>query len=227
VDEAQANLTRFSLFFPEKREFFQEGSGIFQFGTEEISGRPGVFPQVLLFHSRRIGLSESREEIPIWGGSKLTGKQGPLELGLLNMQTRRSELAAGQAVPGQNFTVARIKGNLLSRSYVGAMFTRNSAGLSGESSWAGAGDASFSFFQNLQLRGFLARNDAPTTSEREWAGQGKVDWNSDRFQFVAEHIHIQENFQPEVGFVARAEPNWKGMKRNLGWLPTGHVREFG
>ncbi|MBI1955538.1 MAG: carbohydrate binding family 9 domain-containing protein, partial [Acidobacteria bacterium] len=68
VDEAQVNLTRFNLFFPEKREFFQEGSGIFQFGTGEPFGRP----QVLLFHSRRIGLSESREEIPILGGLKLT-----------------------------------------------------------------------------------------------------------------------------------------------------------
>ncbi|MBI4465551.1 MAG: carbohydrate binding family 9 domain-containing protein [Acidobacteria bacterium] len=206
VDEAQINLSRFNLFFPEKREFFQEGSGIFQFGTGEPFGRP----QVLLFHSRRIGLSENREEIPILGGLKLTGKQGPLDIGLLNMQTRRFS-----STPGQNFTVARVKANLLSRSYVGAMFVRNTAGLNGQSSWTGGLDASFTFFQNLSLRGFLARNDAPQTSEREWAGQGKIEWNSDRFEFVAERIHIQENFQPQTGFVARAEPDWKGIKRSF------------
>ena len=94
VDEAQVNLTRFNLFFPEKREFFQEGAGIFQFGTGRR--RPWEGPQVLLFHSRRIGLSEGRdaEEIPILGGLKLTGQQGPLEIGLLNMQTRRSAISS-------------------------------------------------------------------------------------------------------------------------------------
>ena len=223
VDEAQVNLTRFNLFFPEKREFFQEGSGIFQFGTGEPFGRP----QVLLFHSRRIGLSASREEIPILGGLKLTGKQGPLDVGLLNMQTRRFNSALGQ-----NFTVARVKGNLLSRSYVGAMFVRNTAGLSGESSWVGGMDASFSFFQNLDIRGFFARDDAPQVSDREWAGQGKVEWSSDRFEFVAEHIHIQENFQPQVGFVSRAEPDWQGVKREsaeASYKPRpaiGFIRQF-
>ncbi len=211
VDEAQVNLTRFSLFFPEKREFFQEGSGIFQFGTGEAFGRP----QVLLFHSRRIGLSENREEIPILAGLKLTGKQGPLEVGLLNMQTRRSELASGQSAPGQNFTVLRAKGNILARSYVGAMFTRNTAGLTGASNWTGGLDAGFTFFQNLDLRGFLARSDTPDRLDGEWAGQAKLEWDSDRFEFLAEHLSIQENFRPEMGFVARAEPNWKGAKRNV------------
>ncbi len=206
VDEAQVNLTRFSLFFPEKREFFQEGSGIFQFGTGEPFGRP----QVLLFHSRRIGLSENREEIPIRAGLKLTGKQGPLDLGLLNMQTARSG-----GIPGQNFTVLRVKGNLLARSYVGAMFVRNSAGLRRSSSQAGGVDAGFTFFRNLNLRGFLAKNDAPNTAEKQWAGQGRLEWDSDRYRFLLEHVNIQENFQPETGFVSRAEPNWKGVKRSV------------
>ena len=120
VDEAQVNLTRFSQFFPEKREFFQERAGLFDFGSAERTGEP----QMLLFHSRSIGLSEDRREIPIYGGLKLTGKQGPLDIGVLNMQTQREDLT-----PGQNFSAIRVKGNLLARSHVGAIFTRNTGGL--------------------------------------------------------------------------------------------------
>lgn len=206
VDSAQTNLTRFDLFFPEKREFFQEGSGIFQFGTGEPFGRP----QVLLLHTRRIGLSSNREQVPIRGGLKLTGKQGPLDIGLLNMQT-----ADSAQLPGQNFTVLRVKGNLLARSYVGAMFTRNTAGLTGTANQAGGIDAGFTFFQHLNLRGFLAKNDALNTADRQWAGQARGTWETDRFDFRVEHVSIQENFQPEIGFVSRAEPNWQGVKRRV------------
>ena len=105
MDQAQVNLSRFNLFFPEKREFFQEGAGIFQFGTGSRFGSSADF---LLFHSRRIGLSANREEIPIQGGLKLTGKAGRFDIGLMNMQTDHQGVQAGQ-----NFTVARVKTNIL------------------------------------------------------------------------------------------------------------------
>ena len=194
VDEAQVNLTRFSRFFPEKREFFQERAGIFQFGTGERSGRP----HALLFHSRRIGLSEDQEEIPIWGGLKLTGKQGPLDLGVLNMQTKREG-----STPGQNFTAVRVKGNILARSYVGAIFTRNTAGLEGDGNQAAGVDGSFTFFRNLNLRGFLTKSDSAQLQDGQWAGQGLIDWESDRIEFSLEHVNIQEDFNPEMGFVLR------------------------
>jgi Domain of unknown function (DUF5916)/Carbohydrate family 9 binding domain-like len=206
VDQAQVNLTRFSLFFPEKREFFQEGSGIFQFGTGTGFGRP----EVLLFHSRRIGLSANREEIPIRAGLKLTGKQGPFDIGVLNMQTARSGAASGQ-----NFTVLRSKANILARSYVGAMFTRNTSSSNGMASQAGGVDASFTFFQNLNFRGFVAENDAPGLSGENRGSHSRAAWDSDRFEFSWENTSLQKNFLPEMGFVARAEPNWNGVKRNL------------
>ena len=198
VDEAQVNLTRFSRFFPEKREFFQERAGIFQFGSGGGFGRPDL----LLFHSRRIGLSEDREEVPIWGGLKLTGKQGPLDLGLLNMQTRSSG-----DTPGQNFTVVRVKGNILARSYVGAIFTRNTAGIGATSNRAAGVDGSFTFFRNLNLRGFLAKTDTAPLEEGKWAGQGLIDWQSDLIEFSLEHASIpkEENFNPEIGFVGRED----------------------
>ena len=204
VDEAQVNLTRFGQFFPEKREFFQERSGIFDFGSAERVGQP----QVLLFHSRSIGLSEDRKEIPIYGGLKLTGKQGPLDIGVLNMQTQRED-----ATPGQNFSTVRVKGNLLARSYVGAIFTRNTGGLFGGANRAGGMDASFTFWRNLNLRGFLAKSDSADRKDGEWAGQAVLDWESDRIEFTLEHISIQENFDPEMGFVRRGN-----LKRNFGEL---------
>ena len=204
VDEAQVNLTRFDQFFPERREFFQERAGLFDFGSAERFGRP----QVLLFHSRSIGLSEDRREIPIHGGLKLTGKQGPLDIGVLNMQTQREDLT-----PGQNFSAIRVKGNLLARSHVGAIFTRNTAGLFGGANRAGGVDASFTFWRNLNLRGFLAKSDSGDRKEGEWAGQAVLDWESDRIEFTLEHISIQENFNPEMGFVPRAN-----IKRNFAEL---------
>jgi hypothetical protein len=194
VDEAQVNLTRFPTFFPEKREFFQEGSGIFQAGTDD-EGDGGA----LLFHSRRIGLSEG-EEIRIFGGAKLTGKQGPLDIGVLNMQTDRFHDQAGQ-----NFSVARVKANVLDRSYIGGIVTRNTKGAVGPMNVTSAVDGSFTFLQNMNFRGFLAKSDSRGIAGRDLAGQARAEWDSDRFGFTLEHVSIQENFRPPMGFVRRPD----------------------
>ncbi len=136
VDEAQVNLTRFSLFFPEKREFFLEGRGIFDFGRGVSfgggggpggGGRPGSggffgggdVPTV--FFSRRIGL-ESGATVPIQAGGRLTGKVGDFTIGALNIQT---DDVLDVADP-TNFTVLRLKRDILRRSAVGALFTGRS-----------------------------------------------------------------------------------------------------
>jgi hypothetical protein len=206
VDEAQVNLTRFRLFFPEKREFFQEGSGIFQFGSAggDWFGEPGM----LLFHSRRIGLSENREEIPILAGLKLSGKQGPLEIGLMNMQTDQAGTQAGQ-----NFGVVRVKGNILARSYVGAILTRNTGSSLGGTNRVLGFDANFTFFRNLNVQGFAAKTASAALNGRDWARHGRVEWDSDRYEFSLERLDIDENFRPEMGFIDRAEPGWKGMQQ--------------
>ena len=130
VDEQQVNLTRFGLFFPEKREFFLEGQGIFDFGPGRISGpttfyfrgeRYGSVTPVLFF-SRRIGLNEGRP-VPITAGGRLTGKTGPYSLGLLNVQTGAEPVSGTNPT---NFSVVRIKRDVLRRSSVGALFTGRS-----------------------------------------------------------------------------------------------------
>jgi len=211
VDQAQVNLTRFPTFFPERREFFQEGSGIFQAGTGG-----GGSSRVLLFHSRRIGLS-SGEEIRILGGAKLTGKQGPLDIGVINMQTDRFEDRAGQ-----NFSVVRVKGNLLNRSYIGGILTRNTEGAVGPRNLTGAVDGGFTFLQNLNFQGFLAKSESQGSTGDDIAGQARVEWDSDRFGFTLDHVSIQENFRPPMGFVPR--PDIKRTMAEASYSPRPNIR---
>ena len=135
VDEQQVNLTRFSLFFPEKREFFLEGQGIFEFGggfrrdptTFYFRGQRFGGEVPVLFFSRRIGL-EDGQTVPIRGGGRVTGKVGPYSIGLLDVQT--GEEAVSGAVP-TNFSVVRVKRDVLRRSSVGGMFTGRSVSTEG------------------------------------------------------------------------------------------------
>ena len=125
ADEQQVNLTRFSLFFPEKREFFTENQGTFTFGgAGGVSGVPngdgGETP--LLFYSRRIGL-ENGTEVPILAGARLTGRVGNTSIGLIDMQTRDEPAANALAT---NFLVLRVKRDVLRRSAIGALVTSRS-----------------------------------------------------------------------------------------------------
>ncbi len=115
-DEQQVNLTRFSLFFPEKREFFLEGADTFAFGSNG-GGGGGTTP--LLFYSRQIGLANG-VQVPIRAGGRVLGRSGPWSFGGLNIQTGESTQAK---TPGTNFTVGRVSRDLFKRSRVGAMVT--------------------------------------------------------------------------------------------------------
>ncbi|NIM48521.1 MAG: hypothetical protein GTN62_02445 [Gemmatimonadales bacterium] len=110
ADDQQINLTRFSLFFPEKRQFFQERAGIFDFSTGGLSR---------LFHSRRIGLTEDGQPVRILGGARLVGRWGQWDLGFLDMQTADSD-----SLPSENFGVLRLRRQVFNAySYAGAMVT--------------------------------------------------------------------------------------------------------
>ncbi len=121
ADNQQINLTRFNLKFPEKREFFLENAGMFQFsGGADEGPRVAIPPDdMLFFHSRQIGLTPDVSAtpgvpLPILGGTRLIGRAGAFELGMLNIQQR-----AGRGTPGTNFTVARVRRNVLKTSDVG------------------------------------------------------------------------------------------------------------
>ena len=201
VDEQQVNLTRFPLFFPEKREFFLEDAGVFDLGPG------GDRPEVRLFHSRRIGLSEEREEVPILFGARLTGRAGPLDLGFLNAQTQESGLE-----PRRNHTVGRVKWNLLPRSYVGGMVTNLETGESSDYNRTAALDSEFVFFDHLSIGSFLVKSFSPGVTQDTWASRpAQVSWLSDFFNANAEYMVIQRNLEADMGFVLRRD-----MKQSLG-----------
>ena len=208
VDEQQVNLTRFNLFFPEKREFFLEGRGIFDFArgsfrTARSLRRGSVLgggDAPTIFYSRRIGL-QGGQAVPILGGGRLTGKIGAFDVGALNIQT------GNEAVSGAldtNFTVLRVKRDILRRSSVGGLVTNRSLALSGDgSNQAYGADATFSFFDSVNLLGYYAKTRTTGVTGRDASYQARFDYGADRYGLEVDHLLVEDDFRPEVGFLRR------------------------
>jgi hypothetical protein len=213
IDEQQVNLTRFNLFLPEKREFFLEGRGLFDFGRGgAASGGGGGGPGggfggstdvPYMFYSRRIGLNRGRV-VPIDAGGRLTGKVGGWGIGLLNIQAGDEAVSVS---PATNFTVARIKRDILRRSTIGAMFTNrnNLSSNAAGSNQAYGVDAAFGFYQNVAIGGYYARTDTTGMTGDNESYQGKFDWVPDRYGVRAEILKVGKAFNPEVGFLRRTD----------------------
>ncbi len=206
VDEQQVNLTRFSLFFPEKREFFLEGRGIYDFGRSGGfggGGGGGGFGRGLaptLFFSRQIGLQRG-QVVPILGGGRLTGKAGAFSIGALNMQTDDETVSGARST---NFTVLRVKRDLLRRSSVGMIYTGRSVSLVGDgASHAYGMDANFAFFENVNFNGYFAKTHTPDSTGKDTSYQARFNYAADRWGVEMDHLLVEDNFVPEVGFVRR------------------------
>ncbi len=203
VDEQQVNLTRFNLFFPEKRDFFLENAGTFAFAGRASAGlAAGSGDTPYLFFSRRIGLDGGRE-VPLRVGGRMAGKIGDVTLGVLNVETGDEPAASATAT---NFTVVRAKRDILNRSYLGAMYTHRTAtpGRTGANDGYGV-DGSFGFFQNLRLDGYLARTQTEGVKNDDLSYRGFVDYNADRYGMQVEHLAVEPNFLPELGFLRRTD----------------------
>jgi len=193
ADSQVVNLTRFPTFFQEKREFFLENAGIFQFGA--LSNQ-----EALLFHSRTIGLVGG-QPIPILGGARLSGRAGRNYLGLLNMQTRSEE-----AVPATNFTVARVRRDILGSSNVGGIFLNRQSRMTGDHNRAFGADSNFIFFQtDLRLSAALARTITPSRSDGDQIGKVEGQYQNDWMRVQSSYLDIGRNFNPEMGFVRRRD----------------------
>jgi hypothetical protein len=207
IDEQQVNLTRFNLFFPEKRDFFLEGRGIFDFarGGPSAAGMmqtAATSDTPYLFYSRRIGLNRNRV-VPIDVGGRLTGKVGRFAVGAMNIQTGEESVSATRPT---NFTVLRVKRDILRRSTIGAMFTNRSVSTVADGSNQGYGaDAAFSFFENVSLGAYYARTATPEVTGDQESYQGKFEYMADRYGARAEYLKIGNRFNPEVGFVRRPD----------------------
>ena len=147
VDQDQVNLTRFNLFFPEKREFFLENSGVFGFGGRNSAAQGRGGGNLIPFFSRRIGLSPSGSPIPIVGGTRVSGTVGgSYEVGLLAMKTE-----SDGDVPSNNYLVSRIKKNLLRNSFIGAIVTSRDSSIAGDTNRVYGADAVFQFYNRLDI----------------------------------------------------------------------------
>lgn len=226
VDSQQVNLTRFSLFFPEKRQFFIEGADSLRMGVGLLHFGP---PPLELFYSRNIGLSSTGTPVTVLLGGKLTGKVSGFDVGALNVQTDSHQVQTSPTGPtllvdGENFTVARVRKEVLGRSYVGALAT-NRTGSGARNTVIGA-DARFSFLQNLNIMGLVARADDTRVGTPQWATQLGAEWRADRIEAGANFIDVDPRFNPGVGFV-RIRERLFGTRGALKPRPgRWHVRQF-
>jgi hypothetical protein len=199
ADEQQLNLDRFNLFFPEKRPFFLENAGQFAVGNGE---------QVEMFFSRRIGIADDGTPIPVDGGARLSGKIGETtNVGLLYMSTA----AVAGLAPGNDFTVARVSQELPNRSAIGAIFVNRDGDGSylvppeEDNNKTYAVDGRWGIGDTVLLTGWAARTETPTRTGRDDAFSFKVDYNSIYWAANASYTEVGEDFNPEVGFLARTE----------------------
>ncbi len=211
VDREQVNLTRFSLFFPEQREFFVENSGMFAFsdalGREFRTGASAR--DFTFFHSRRIGLTDGGRPIPIVGGGRLTGRIGGSELGLLNMQTASTEEA-----PPENFTAVRFQRKLFGNSSVGGMFLNRQVTDGGRPYNRGYGvDANIGLFGRMMINSYFAVTDSPGEEGMGTAGRVSVAWRDQLWNISAFAKRVEDNFNPGMGFVRR-----KGINHRYGTI---------
>jgi hypothetical protein len=194
VDEQQINLDRFNLFFPEKRPFFLENAGLFAVGS---SGEAEVF------FSRRIGIDQSGEAIPIVGGARLSGRAGPVNVGFLNMQTDDDN----GRFTANNFTVARVRRDFQGRSNLGAIFVgRNATGdLAGDDDHnaAFAVDGRLGVGRSGLISGFVARSETPGVSSSQHAYRVEARNETQPLTVSASFLETGRNFNPEVGFLSR------------------------
>ncbi|MEQ1573659.1 MAG: DUF5916 domain-containing protein [Vicinamibacterales bacterium] len=198
ADEQQVNLTRFSLFFPEKRDFFLENQGTFVFGGVSVGGQGSDAP--VLFYSRRVGLNSGRI-VPLRAGGRVTGRAGKYSIGVLDIQTGDDVFSGTRPT---NFSVVRLKRDILRRSAVGLLATGRSIAASGSGQAMTYGvDGTFGFFQNLVINTYWARTrtDGIRGDDRSYLGQ--LDYTADRYTVQLERLAIGDNFTPEVGFVRR------------------------
>lgn len=192
VDDQQVNLTRFRLFFPEKRDFFLENAGVFEFGYRSFFEPPPF----ILFFSRRIGLNDSGAEIPVLGGARLTGRLGRQTLGLINLVTD-SELGE----PVTNYAVARYKRDIGNNNYLGAIVTNKSS--SELSNTTGGIDFSYWPTRRLNFRGYLAGTSVNNSRGEDLSYHLLIDFTANHYGYFVQHFMIGDSATAETGFVTR------------------------
>ncbi len=215
VDDQQVNLTRFTLFFPEKRPFFLENAGDFSVGTAE---------NVELFFSRRIGIGTGGRQVPILGGGRLTGKLGGLTVGLLNIATRDQD-----SVAGNNYSVGRAFKELPNRSRIGAILvSRVNTDDRHDYNLTMGLDGRLGVGEKLLLDGYVARTVTPGLDGDDYAYNASATYTSPNWDMGAAYREVAEDFNPEVGFLAKTNTRFVSARvlRHIRTPGVPWFREF-
>jgi hypothetical protein len=211
VDRQVANLSRFELFFPELRQFFQENRDLFAFWG---------FPNTRPFFSRRIGLAynpvtQQNQQVPILAGARLSGKlNNNLRVGLLNMQTRRQDWSETQVLPAANFTVATLQQKVMARSFLGAFAVNKMQSLgslnevqkNGIDAWHRNAGLEYNLYsKNNKWEGewYYHRSFSPNPQKRDHAFAQFLGYTSRRYRIRSGYNNIGRRYTADVGFVPR------------------------
>ncbi len=234
VDARQINLTRFLLFYPEKRSFFLEDAGIFDFAKEERHGPPGFGAggDIIPFFSRRIGMiqdSGRSYEVPLRVGEKLTGKIGRFDVGILDVQTGRlddGEDADRPEVASKNLAVGRIKANFLGQSYAGAIFSNGDPTGQTSNQMGGVdlklGTSNFlNRRKSMNLTLFGSKTWTSGLKNHDSSYGGMISYPNDLVSAQYKWINIGENYNPALGFVPR-----DGVRISSGGIEVSPRPEF-
>jgi hypothetical protein len=217
ADDQQINLTRFSLFFPEKRTFFQERSSIFNFGFEGKSN---------IFYSRQIGLNKG-EQVPILGGGRITGMAGKWDIGFLDLQTQSFDPSdtTQSSLPSENFGVLRLRRQVINRnSYVGGILTSR-LGLDGSYSTSYGVDGIFKILKNdylnIKLAQVMAANytNNPVSLDPTRLFLNWKRYNDKGLGYDFTYTRSGKDFKPAMGFQQRKDYSYYAGSLQYGWLP--------
>ncbi|HLV00733.1 MAG TPA: DUF5916 domain-containing protein [Acidobacteriota bacterium] len=194
ADQEVVNLTRFPLFFPEKREFFLDNAGLFNVGYSE---------ELMMFYSRRIGLTEGRPT-PLAASGKVSGRVGPYSLGFLSVQTDATQLVdSGTPVetePSTNYSVLRVKRDLLTNSSMGAILTSKQQTDGNYQRLVGV-DGNLWFTPYLKGELLVAGTLHNDRSRNDIAATGRLLYSKSDISAELTHYSLGPDFNPEVGFV--------------------------
>jgi hypothetical protein len=230
ADELQVNLTQFSQFFPEKREFFLENSGTFYVGDAARSNRAFVPPtpdeDLLLFFSRRIGITAAGQRVRIPAGLRLTGSAGTLGIGALAMQTE----ALG-ATPANRYTTLRLKKNLAPGSDIGLIYqARDAVDSSANHNRAYGVDANIRFFKQVDWNSFAIASETPGKTKGEYTWRTSLNYEGQFVHIKAAALEIGDGFQDDLAFYRRTGVrkwflDW-GLRPRPTWWKDRGVREL-
>jgi hypothetical protein len=230
ADEQQVNLTQFSQFFPEKREFFLENSGMFYVGDAARNNRVSTAPtpdeDLLLFFSRRIGLTSAGRAVTIPAGVRMSGSAAGFGIGAVSMQTRSSD-----STSGANFSVLRVRRNVGRGSDVGVLFMNHSPNDStGDYNRVVGADATIRFAGRVDWNVYGVRSFAPNDSQGQYAARTSVNYEGNFVHVKPAVLEIGRGFRDDLGYYRRTDVRkWAldmGIRPRLASLRTLGVREM-